>query len=142
MAMQMQRAFNSKFLVTLTRFQETGGSYNDRNDWVVGAKVATTIRGRVVAGNKFSQFEEGMAIHNEDGGKRISDYRSLYITDKYEIDVGDIVGFNGVYYNVLQRSDERHFGFNSYLMETSENWTEDVTQVASGFSSGFSTGFF
>lgn len=123
MAMQMQRAFNSKFLVPLTVYAEADGTYNDDNDFVPGATTVTAIRGRVTAGNKFSQFEEGLAAHNEDGGIRTSDYRALYITNKFSISIGDKVDYRGVYYNVLQQSDEDQFGFHSYLLEKTENWS-------------------
>lgn len=123
MAMQMQRAFNARFLVALTRYTEAAGTYDDNNDYVPGSTVSTSLYGRVTAGNKFSQFEEGMAIHNEDGGIRVSDYRALYITNKYEISLGDKIEYKGIYYNVLQQSDEDQYGFHSYLLEKSENWS-------------------
>ena len=122
MAMQMQRAFNARFLVSLTLYGETAGSYNSDNDWIAGAVTTTEIKGRVTAGNKFSQFEEGLAVHNEDGGVRISDYRSLYVTNKYQVNIGDKIGYKGIYYNVLQQSDEDQYGFFSFLLEKSENW--------------------
>lgn len=120
--MQMQRAFNAKFLVNLTRYVTTEGSYNDDNDWVSGVPVPSSIRGRVVVGNKLSRFEEGMAIHNEDGGKRVSDFKNIYITDKYQLNIGEIVEYKGVYYNVIQESDETQYGFKSFLCEKSERW--------------------
>jgi hypothetical protein len=126
MAMQMQRAFNSRFLVELTRYYVAAGAYNEFNEWVEGTSVSSIVKGRVIVGNKFSQFEEGMAIHNEDGGTRVSDYRSLYITDFFTVDLGDVVVFKGVAYNVLQESDESHFGFKSFLLEKSKNWSEPV----------------
>ena len=120
MVMQMQRAFNAKFLIDLTRRHTTLGSYDDDNDWVEGTVTNSPMKGRMVAGNKFSQFEEGLSIHHEDGGVRIRDYRSLYITDRYELSIGDKVIYKGVIYNVLQESDEAPFGFKSFLLEKSD----------------------
>lgn len=122
MTMQMQRAFNSKFLVPLTRYKVGAGSYDADNNWVGGTVTKSTIYGRVVAGNRFSQFEEGIARIVEDGGNRFSDYRGLYVTNKYSIDTTDKVGYMGMYFNVLQQSDESPFGFHSYILEKSENW--------------------
>ncbi len=123
MAMQMQRAFNARFLVSLTTYIEAAGSYDDDNDWIPGSLTINPIKGRVTAGNKFSQFGKGLAIHNEDGGIRTSDYRTLYITDKYVLNIGNIVSYKGVYYNIVQQSDEEQFGFTSYLLEMSKNWS-------------------
>ena len=122
MAMQMQRAFNARMLTRVTRYKQLVGSYDELNVWVDGKVKTSTLNGVIKAGNKFSQFEEGMALHNEDGGNRISDYRTLYITDKYDLDIQDKIAFKGNYYNVLQQSDEEVYGFRSYLLEKSENW--------------------
>jgi hypothetical protein len=118
----MQRAFNSKFLVKLTRYTVAEGSYDDDNNWVEGYVTKSTIYGRIIAGNKFSQFEEGIARIVEDGGTRFADYRGLYVTNKYSIEPNDKIGYAGKYFNVLQQSDEAPFGFNSYILEKSENW--------------------
>lgn len=123
MAMQMQGAFDAQMLSPLTRYSVSAGSYDDNNDWIDGATVSSLVYGVIKSGNKFSQFEEGIALHNEDGGIRYSDYRGLYITDQFPIELGDKILFKGVYYNVLQNSDEEVYGFNSYILEKSENWT-------------------
>ena len=122
MAMQMQRAFNARFLVPLTLYRVSPGSYDDDNNWIEGLVTKSTIYGRVVAGNKFSQFEEGIARIVEDGGTRFADYRGLYVTNKYSLETTDKIGYRGKYFNVLQHSDESPFGFNSYILEKSENW--------------------
>lgn len=122
MTMKMQRAFNSKFLVPLARYKVGLGSYNEDNLWVEGTVTKSIIFGRVVAGNKFSQFEEGIARVVEDGGTRFVDYRGLYVIDKYFIEPEDKIGYRGNYFTVLQQSDEAPFGFNSYILEKSENW--------------------
>lgn len=122
MTMKMQRAFNSKFLVPLIRYKVAEGTYDADNNWVEGMVTKSTIYGRVVAGNKFSQFEEGIAKIVEDGGTRFADYRGLYVTDKYSISPTDMIGYRGKYFNVLQQSDESPFGFESYILEKSENW--------------------
>lgn len=128
MPMQMQRAFSVKFLVNLTRYSTSGGYYNDDNDWVEGTTSSQPIKGRVLAGNKFSQFEEGLSVHNEDGGQRLSDFRTLYIPDKYQVSIGDTLVYSGVTYNILQESDERPFGFKSFLLEKSERRSDDSRQ--------------
>ena len=123
MAMQMQRAFSARMLTKLTKYTQLTGSYDSLNKWIDGAIVEAVIYGVIKAGNKFSQFEEGLALHNEDGGIRHSDYRTLYITNKFSVALNDKISFKGKYYNVLQQSDEEVYGFNSYILEKSENWT-------------------
>lgn len=123
MAMQMHRAFSALMLSPLYRYTVAAGSFDADNNWVDGSTVATTIYGVVKAGNKFSQFEEGIAIQSEDGGVRHSDYRSLYCKDTFPVELGDKIEFKGAYYNVLQKSDEDVYGFNSFILEKSENWT-------------------
>jgi len=122
MAMQMQRAFNSRMLSPLTLYSATAGSYDADNIWVEGTTTTQTIYGVIKTGNKFSRHEEGEALHSEDGGARYSDYRTLYITDKYPVEKEDKILFKGKYFNVLQRSDESVFGFYSVLLEKSEEW--------------------
>lgn len=122
MAMQMQEAFDAQMLTPVIRYSISEGSYDNDNRWIQGSKKATTIYGVIKAGNKFSQFEEGEALHSEDGGQRFSDYRTLYVTDRYPIELKDKIGFSGKYFNVLQRSDEAVYGFYSVLLERSEEW--------------------
>ena len=104
----------------MTRRQVQEGAYDANNDWVEGGFTDSRIWGVFKAGNKFSQFEEGEALHAEDGGDRYSDYRTLYIVDKFTLTMGDKVIFKGVNYNVLQRSDETPYGFLSYIVEKSK----------------------
>ena len=122
MAMQMQRAFNKRMLTKLTKYTVESSTYDENNHIVKGKVVSTQIWGVLKAGNKFSQFDEGEALHSEDGGQRFSDYRTLYATDKFPLSLGDKIGHNGKYYNILQRSDEVVFGFYSYILERSEEW--------------------
>ena len=122
MALNMRRAFNSRMLTSLTVYIQEEGSYNDDNDWIPGSTTPKPVKGVVQAGNKFSQFEEGIAAISDDGGTRTSDYRSLYIHSKYGIELEDKVEFKGVYYNVLQQSDESIHGFDSFLLEKSKSW--------------------
>ena len=124
MAMQMQRAFNSRMLTKITKYTILEGSYNDDNDWVEGKSVTSKIYGVIKAGNKFSQFEEGIALHSEEGGHRTSDYRTLYINDKYSLDIGDKIGFKDTVFNILQQSDESVYGFNSFTIEKDKNWKQ------------------
>ena len=125
MALNMRRAFNSRMYTTIAIYVQEDGSYNEDNDWVSGQLTSRLSRGVIQAGNKFSQFEEGMAIINEDGGIRVSDYRSLYIKSEEEIKLGDKIGYKGIYYNVLQQSDESTYGFDSFLLEKSKNWSPE-----------------
>ena len=118
----MQRAFHHRMLTKLTLYRRMPGEYNEDNEWVPGKIKKSYVWGVIKAGNKFSQFEEGIAKHAEDGGKRFSDYRSLYITDKFPIYTDDIIRFKGKYYLVLQHSDEEVYGFNSWIIEKSEDW--------------------
>ena len=122
MAMQMQRAFNSRMLTKLFRYQVLEGSRNEFNEWVQGRVIKSKVFGVIKAGNKFSQFEEGEAVHTDDGGQRFSDYRTLYVTKKNAVNPGDKIGFKGKFYNVLQLSDEDEYGFWSYILEKSEDW--------------------
>jgi hypothetical protein len=123
MAMQMQRAFNSKMLTTVVKYTIATSVYNSDNQIVEGQITASNLKVVNLAGNKFSQFEEGEAIHSEDGGYRFSDFRTIYMTDKYSLEMEDKIGYSGKFYNVLQRSDEKAFGFWSFLIERSEEWT-------------------
>ena len=125
MAIQMQRAFNARMLSPLTRYSILTGAYDDDNVWVEGRKISSRVYGVIKAGNKFSQFDEGIAIHNEVGGIRTSDYRTLYINDKYKINIEDKIGFKGTFYNIIQQSDEDVYGFNSYIIEKDKNWRPD-----------------
>jgi len=125
MAMQMQRAFNAKMLTKMVRYS-TGadsGYYDDNNFWVQSKYIKTNIRGVLTSGNKFSQFTKGQALHSEDGGQRFSDYRTLYVTDKYTVELEDKIGFDGAYFNVLQRSDYAVNGYFEVQLEKSKEWT-------------------
>lgn len=104
-------------------FTVSAGSYDANNNWVEGSLVESTLYGVITAGNKFSQFEEGIAIHAEDGGARYSNYRNLYIRNIYTLKKEDKILFRSKYYNVLQQSDEEVFGFHSWILEKSEDWT-------------------
>lgn len=123
MAMQMQGAFHPKFLVKMVRYRHEKGTYDENNHWVEGGLSKKNIWGRIKTGNKFSQFDEGESVRTEDGGTRFSDYRTLYVTDRFPLDRKDIIGFKGKYFNILQRSDESVFGFYKVLLEESEYWT-------------------
>ena len=126
MAMNMRRAFNSRMFSSMVVHKQEVGQYNDDNDWVAGVNTSKPIRGVIQAGNKFSQFEEGMAIHTEDGGTRISDFRSLYVTSDLKVELENKITYKGVHYNVLQQSDEDTYGFDSFLLEKSKDWSPPV----------------
>lgn len=118
----MRRAFNARMFTSVTHYVQEAGSFNDDNDWISGGTTSSLVRGVIQSGNKFSQFEEGIAAINEDGGVRTSDYRSLYVKTELGIKLDDKIEYKGVYYNVLQQSDESAFGFDSFLLEKSKNW--------------------
>ncbi len=124
MAMQMQRAFNARMLSKIKHYTIGEGYYNDDNDWVEGDVSSRNIFGVIKAGNKFSQFEEGIALHSDEGGYRTSDYRTVYVIDKYNIDIGDKLRFKNTNFNILQQSDESVYGFNSFIIEKDKNWKE------------------
>jgi hypothetical protein len=123
MAMNMRRAFNYRMLTDVTKYEQLVGSFDANNTWIDGALVVTIITGVLKSGNKFSQFEEAIALHNEDGGIRHSNYKHLTMSELFNLEVTDKVGYKGLYYNVLQKSDEDEFGFTGYILEKSENWT-------------------
>ena len=121
--MNMRRAFNSKMLTKMTLYEVQPGYYNEYNDWVDGSTKTSTLWGVVVTGNKFSQFDEGIAVHNMDGGTRLSDYRSLHITNKFRVSIGDKILYKGKYFNITQEGDEDDYGFKDFLLEKTEAWT-------------------
>ena len=123
MAMQMQGAFNSRMLTKVVKYVIEEGSYDDENVWVEGRVTKSNIYGVIKSGNKFSQFEEDEALRVEDGGIRASQYKTLYVTDKYPIFEGDKIGYDGKYFNVIQRSEEAVYGFYSVILEKSKEWT-------------------
>jgi len=120
MAFSMHRAFNARMESPIVVRSVADGHYDDDNVWVPGAETQTTVYGVITAGNKFSQFEEGIALHSEDGGSRYSNYRNLYIKDIFIINLDDRIDFRGCCYRVLQESDEEVFGFNSFILEKEE----------------------
>ena len=122
MAFKMQRAFNSKMLTKMQLYTVTQGAFDENNIWVEGYKKKKNIWGVIQVGNKFSQFDEGEALHSEDGGARFSNFKSLYVTDRFPIKLADKIKFAGEYFNVLQRSDESVYGFYSVLLERTEDW--------------------
>jgi len=118
MAMKMNRAFSRKFITKHIATVESPGAYDANNDWIEGATTPHTFWGVNIAGNKFSQLEEGESRKPTAGGERFSDWRSLYVQDRWpEMSINDKVTFRGKLYNILQKSDEKSFGFWSYLLE-------------------------
>lgn len=122
MTLQMPRAFNSKMLTKVVRYSVEKGSFDENNVWINGKSTRKNIWGVLKTGNQFSQFDEGEAIHTEDGGTRFSDYKTLYVTDKFPVQKEDKIGYKGNYYNVLQRSNDATYGFYSVLLEKSKEW--------------------
>ena len=118
--MQMRKAFNSRMETDITLVTIGAGAYDSDNLWVPAVGVQSVIRGVIIAGNKFSQFDEGIAIRSTDGGARYGNYRSLFVRSEYVVKITDKVIFRDTYYNVLQESDEFIFGYSSYLLEKSD----------------------
>lgn len=123
MTMSMRRAFNFKMMTAFTRYAVAAGFYDSNNDWVEGTTIAESQFGVILSGNRFSQFDEGIALKPTDGGDRLSEYWSLYINDKYVINIEDKIGFRGNFFNIIQQSNEDHFSFNGFLIEKSKDWT-------------------
>lgn len=120
--MQMQRAFHAKMLTKLIKYSVAEGVYDENNQWIQGRLKKSNIWGVIKTGNQFSQFDEGEALHAGDGGARFSNFRTLYVTDKYPLEKSDKIKFKGKYFNILQRSDESVYGFYKVLLEESEYW--------------------
>lgn len=123
MAMQMQQAFDAQFLTPMAYYHNGGGTYDDDNVWVPEVMIESVVIGVIKPGNKFSQFEEGKALQAMDGGARYSDFKTLYITNQYDVKVDDYVGYRSEYFNILQTSDYNEFGFHEFLLEKAKNWS-------------------
>ena len=123
MTMQMTEAFDADMLTRLTKYTISAGSYDANNDWVEGSQVVSTIFGVIIAGNKFSQLEEGISVDAMPGGERLRDYISMSCIDKYKLDHGDMASYKGKYYRVIQMSDEDTYGYREYLLEKDKNWS-------------------
>ena len=119
----MQRAFSSRMITKLTKYVVGTGSYDENNVWVNGTSETKTIYGVWKTGNKFSHLEEGEARITEDGGERHSNFRTLYVKEKYQLEMADKIKWKGDYYTVLQRSDESTFGYFANLLEKAKDWT-------------------
>lgn len=122
MTMNMRRAFNGRMKTKMTHYSVTAGSYGANNDWVPGKNKAAYVFGVITSGNKFSQFEEGEAVRNLESGIRHSNYKQLWVEDKYGIGINDKVGFRGKFFNLIQHTDETVFGFQGFLIEEAKDW--------------------
>lgn len=123
MAMQMQRAFNPRMLTAMKWYIPSSEAYDENNNWIEGPPTCKKLLGRLTVGNKFSQLEEGTSVAALPGGERTRDYKTLYCSDKYKVEVEHTLGFQGKYYRVLQMSNEDTFGFRSWLIEEYKNWS-------------------
>lgn len=118
MAMSMRKAFNRRMLSPMVRIRITSGHYDDNNDYIEGTESRYKFHGVIVAGNKFSQFEEGISRKSTSGGERFPDYRTLYVSRKFgDFKMSDEILFKSTRYNVLQKSDESVYDFSSYIIE-------------------------
>lgn len=123
--MKQNRAFNARMMTPMIRYVGGTGAYDENNDYIKQPMTQEKFWGVSVAGNKFSQFDEGIARKPTTGGDRFSAYRSLYVDTRWpSLNMEDLVDYKGVIYNILQKSDEEEFGFNSYLLETPEEIPE------------------
>jgi hypothetical protein len=124
MAMNMSRAISARMITRMHKHTVATGSYNEYNEWVEGANSRISIAGVFVTGNKFSQFDKGVALIATEGGERYSDFRTLTLkSSRYSLLKTDKVEYKGQYYNILQMSDELEFGFRTFLLELSKTWS-------------------
>lgn len=125
----MRRAFNARMLTKMIRYNELEGYFDEHNNYVTGKHLVSTFHGRLIAGNKFSQFDEGIARLATESGERFSNYRGLYVSDRYPaLKMNDKVKFQNDYYNVLQQSDENIFGFHSYILEEPKQFVPEPVE--------------
>ena len=119
MAMNMGRAFHPLMLVKMKVISTTSGHYNDDNDYVGGVKSSRVIRGVIRNGNRYSQFEESISRSATAAGERFPDYRTLFLRESIfgDLSLDSHIIYKCVTYNILQKSDETHFGFSSYILE-------------------------
>jgi len=128
MTMQMQEAFDSMMESECIAYIEQEGYYDSKNIWVAGRTTSNTIYAVIQAGNKFSQFDEGIARHAMEGGNRFSNYRNMYVKNLWpELKMNDKIFFRDTYYNILQHSDEEVFGFHSYIIEKDKKYEPNAT---------------
>ena len=123
MTMQMTEAFDADMLTRLTRHTISEGTYDSNNDWVPGYRSTRTIFGVIIAGNKFSQLQEGISVAAMPGGERLRDYLSMSCIEKYKLEHGDMVTYKSKHYRVIQMSDEDTYGYREYLLEKDKNWS-------------------
>jgi len=118
MAMNMERAFNSRMETKMVRLVTSAGSYDANNVWIPGVKTNSTFFGVLTVGNKYSQFDEGIGVKATEGGERNPNWRLLYVKGRWgEFSMGDYILYKGKYHKIIQKSDEETFNFYSYLAE-------------------------
>lgn len=131
MTMDLGRAFHPKMLVRLIEESTTSGYYNEDNDYIEGQKSRRMIMGVLLKGNRFSQFDEGIARHSTVGGERFTDYRTLYIRKSTfgSLSLDSHIIYGKMVYNVLQMDDELHFGFSAYILERDSRDNKEKADV-------------
>ena len=120
MAMSQGRAFNPAFLVSMEVVSQPSGYYNEFNDYIEGGvPISRVVRGVIRNGNRFSQFDESISRSATAAGERFPDYRTLFLRDSIygSLSLDSHIIYKCVTYNILQKSDESHFGFTSYILE-------------------------
>jgi hypothetical protein len=122
MAMSMRLAFGSQMLTKVTHYKVGESYYDDNNEIVKGHVSESIIYGVIKAGNRFSQFDVGIALQATESGERLSDYRSLYLTSDYEVSMNDKFGYEGGYFTIIQQSRELTYSFLGLLIEKSKVW--------------------
>ena len=132
MTMQMTRAFNPRFMSPLYVIKTTSGYYDENNDYVEGEKTKKAFKAVVMKGNRFSQFDEAVGLQSTVGGQRFTDYRTVYVPRAFSgiFTMNDLIVFNCTNFHIMQKGDEAHFGFTSYLIErtTKDEHNEGVIQ--------------
>ena len=121
--MNMARAFNFRMMTDIDHYSISEGTFDEHNDYTKGKVVKRSMSVVITTGNRFSQFDEGVALKTTQGGYRFSDFKSLWAPADRVIKMNDKIGYMGLYYNVLQKSDETTFNFRGYLIEKAKKWT-------------------
>lgn len=123
MAMSMVKAFNPRMMTKLVGYRFGQGHFDSLNNYVQGALEEYHFSARILSGNRFSQFDEGVALQTTPSGNRVSKFLSVYIPMVYgDITIGDKFKHNGEYYNILGMLDESVYSFRGFLCELVNDW--------------------
>ena len=123
MAMNMRKAFSSRFNSPVTWYNLHKGHYDEYNNWIEGGQDTYEIRAVVREGNRQTQMDDGIGLKPTDGGERYGDYMTMYVLNKYPLQVKDKMKYKDKYYNIIRMSDMDTYGYRSYLMEKTKTWS-------------------